>query len=97
MSKKPTGKPRKKRTKLLALEPRMLFDGALAVDLAAQASTAQPADGHVADAGVSDAKPAPTAPQEATPSAAPVQSEAASLFAPGRELRSAPTPACRSA
>jgi len=85
MSKKPTGKPRKKRTKLLALEPRMLFDGALAVDVAAQANAAPHADTHApADAGVTDAKAPAAVPEDTKAPAAPAQADAGVKPAPER-------------
>src|SRR5919204_2558204 len=76
--KEPESKPKRakaRRTRLLALEPRMLFDGALAVDIAAQANApAAPADAHTdapadahpaAEAGVRGALPQDTKEQAA--------------------------------
>src|SRR5437667_136350 len=64
MAKKTGSKPKTRRTRLLALEPRMLFDGALGIDIAAaQASAAAHADPHVdaeahtAEAGIRGAVP----------------------------------------
>jgi hypothetical protein len=46
-AKKPkTGIPFKRRTRMIALEPRMLFDGALGIDLSAQATAAARGDAH---------------------------------------------------
>ena len=45
--------PRRRRSRMIALEPRILFDGAMAVDIAQQA--AAPADAPVADAPAAEA------------------------------------------
>src|SRR3954463_7100295 len=85
MSKKSAGKPRKKRTKLLALEPRMLFDGALGADVAAQANATQQADTHAqADAGTTDAKAPAAVPEDTKAPAAPAQADAGVKPAPER-------------
>src|SRR5260221_13935656 len=77
MSKKAAPKkPKTRRTRLLALEPRMLFDGALGIDIAAQASAPAPhadahADAHAdtAEAGIRRALSQQT--KEAGPAAKP--------------------------
>src|SRR5712691_9297735 len=78
MSKKTTPKkPKTRRTRLLALEPRILFDGALGIDIAAQASAAAHADAHAdADAHTAEAGTRGAVPQETKPAAAPQEADA---------------------
>src|SRR5882724_11381523 len=96
MSKKTAPKrPKTRRTRLLALEPRMLFDGALGVDIAAQANAAAHADSHAeadahsAEAGVRGAVPQETKEQ----AAAPAQADA--VLKPGAERIDASAPAAQ--
>src|SRR5258706_10927486 len=97
MSKKAAPKkPKTRRTRLLALEPRMLFDGALGIDIAAQASAPAPhadahADAHAdtAEAGIRGAVPPPT--KEAVPAA----KQAEPGRKPGAERPDAPAPAVK--
>ncbi|TMH66874.1 MAG: DUF4347 domain-containing protein [Betaproteobacteria bacterium] len=96
MSKKPVAKakskPKTRRTRLLALEPRMLFDGALGIDIAAQASAAAQPDAHVdADAHTAEAGIRGAVPQETKPAAAPQEADAA--LKPGAERLDARAPA----
>src|SRR3989442_2221166 len=97
MAKKPVSKakskPKTRRTRLLALEPRMLFDGALGIDIAAQASAAAhpdshaEADAHTAEAGVRGAVPQETKEQ------APAPAQADAGLKPGAERIDARAPA----
>src|SRR5258706_8293586 len=97
MSKKAAPKkPKTRRTRLLALEPRMLFDGALGIDIAAQASAPAPhadahADAHAdtAEAGIRGAVPQQT--KEAVPPAK--QADPALKPSAQRPDARAPTPA----
>src|SRR5258708_3380158 len=57
-----------RRSRMIALEPRMLFDGALGLDLAAGATAALQGDKSAVDASTTHAQ-ATAAPQEAPPSA----------------------------
>ncbi|MGE5639986.1 MAG: DUF4347 domain-containing protein, partial [Clostridia bacterium] len=76
----------RRRTRMIALEPRMLFDGALAVDLATAASATPAVDAKVADA--STAAPATDAAH------APVSAEIANAVAvPASDIRTAEKPA----
>src|SRR5256712_1201290 len=84
MAKKTGSKPKTRRTRLLALEPRMLFDGALGIDIAAQASAAAHVDPHVdAEAHTAEAGIRGALPQETKPAAAPQEADAA--LKPGAE------------
>src|SRR6185295_8096846 len=70
MAKKPDPKKKKapRRSRLIALEPRMLFDGALGIDLSAKATAALQGETPAA----TDTSTAPAAPQaQDTSSAAP--------------------------
>src|SRR3954467_6467777 len=84
MSKKTTSKTSKpasrkaqaprRRTRMIALEPRMLFDGALGLDLSAQATAVAMGDASVkADASVTPATPESQKDSSTSAAAAPVQ------------------------
>src|SRR5439155_9490732 len=89
---KAKSRPKTRRTRLLALEPRMLFDGALGIDIAAQASAAAQPDAHVdADAHTAEAGIRGAVPQETKPAAAPQEADAA--LKPGAERLDARAPA----
>src|SRR2546423_14280439 len=60
----------RRRTRMIALEPRMLFDGALGVDLAAQATAVARGDAQPAAPADVHAPAAIEAPQQATADAA---------------------------
>src|SRR5689334_3423556 len=77
------GKPHKagraglrRRTRMIALEPRMLFDGALGIDLGSKATAALMGDQSVA----TDATPTPAAPEPQKDTSA--QSTASTATAP---------------
>src|SRR5437660_5158222 len=90
---KPKSKPKTRRTRLLALEPRMLFDGALGIDIAAQASAAAHADSHAeADAHTAEAGVRGAVPQE-TKEQAPAPAQADAGLKPGAERIDARAPA----
>src|SRR5258708_14706864 len=95
MSKKaPPKKPKTRRTRLLALEPRMLFDGALGIDIATQASAPAPhADAHAdAHADTAEAGIRGAVPQE-TKEAVPAAKQADAGLKPGAERLDARAPA----
>src|SRR6266850_3121312 len=90
---KPKSKPKTRRTRLLALEPRMLFDGALGIDIAAQASAPAPhADAHAdAHADTAEAGIRGAVPQE-TKEAVPAGKQADAGLKPGAERLDARAP-----
>src|SRR5260221_11072017 len=83
-----------RRPSLLALEPRMLFDGALGIDIATQASAPAPhADAHAdAHADTAEAGIRGAVPQE-TKEAVPAAKQADAGLKPGAERLDARAPA----
>ena len=71
----PAKAPSRRRTRMIALEPRMLFDGALGVDLGGKASAALAfGEGKPADA-AADATAAPAAPEQPQTASEKAQAE----------------------
>src|SRR5207244_1549575 len=72
----------RRRTRMIALEPRMLFDGALGLDLSAQATAVAMGDASVkADATVTPAAPEAPSREPAAPSSEPAAAAPATFVA----------------
>src|SRR5258706_2815809 len=81
----------RRRTRMIALEPRMLFDGALGLDLSAQATAVAMGDASVkADATVTPAAPEAPRSEPAAAAPAPLPADKDVVAKPGGEALATP-------